>query len=294
MVQEVVGGTLSTFGAQILSTKPTRERTKIGTSLRTDKEVGWERLHLGGESNGVTTAVVSSLGPQRASQATNAPSHRFGNRYTSDHDMGKEARPGPGSYEPVAAVGKQPLSPNPNLPSWRIGTGGRFSTYKNVWKEDFQTPAAGDWKPGSGWLGDAPKYSFHGQARRATVHTGLPGNRPSNIDDPGPGMYEPPSSIGPQHDSRKHTAWRTRVGTASRDKITKSQFLGPEHEKDLYGKHSPAPNVYNPTASLTKTSRVQTPQSFKFGSGDRFSQVVPRDRKKLPGFSTPGPGSYVV
>lgn len=36
----------------------------------------------------------------------------------------------------------QLLSPNEKLPSWRIGTGGRFSTYKNVWKADFQTPAA--------------------------------------------------------------------------------------------------------------------------------------------------------
>lgn len=35
---------------QVLSTKPTRERTKIGTSLRTDKEVGWEGLHLGAVS----------------------------------------------------------------------------------------------------------------------------------------------------------------------------------------------------------------------------------------------------
>ncbi len=59
----------------------------------------------------------------------------------------------------------------------------------------------------------------------------------------------------PQIDSRKANAWRTRVGTSHRDRITKSQFLGPEHEKDLYGKHSPAPNLYDPTHGLTKVSR---------------------------------------
>lgn len=46
-----------------------------------------------------------------------------------------------------------------------------------------------------------------------------------------------------------------------------------------------------------QTSRIPKPSSFRFGSGDRFSQVVPRDHtntRKLPGFCTPGPGSYVV
>lgn len=294
MVQEVTG-TLSTFGQQVLSTKPTRERTKIGTSLRTDKEVGWEGLHLGATSTGVTTKVVSSLGTQQASKSATMPSHRFGNRYTSDLDMVKESRPGPGAYEPTGAVGKQTLSAKPSLPSWRIGTGNRFSTFKNVWKEDFQTPAAGDPRPTSGWLGDAPQYSFHGKGRRATINTGLPGNTPTNIADPGPGMYEVTSSIGTQRDSRKETAARTRVGTASRDNITRSQFFSAEHERSLYGKHSPAPNVYNTTTPLTKTSRVATPSSFKFGSGDRFSQVIPRDRQRTPSaFNNPGPGTYVV
>lgn len=32
---------------------------------------------------------------------------QFGNRYVSDHDMTKEGRPGPGSYEAPSSVGKQ-------------------------------------------------------------------------------------------------------------------------------------------------------------------------------------------
>lgn len=97
-------------------------------------------------SPGVMTQPVSSLGPQHDSVRHTAPSHRFGNRYVSDNDMGKEARPGPGSYEVPQAVGKQTLSPNPSLPSWRIGTGNRFSTYKSVWRTDMQTPGAGEWR----------------------------------------------------------------------------------------------------------------------------------------------------
>lgn len=51
-------------------------------------------------------------------------------------------------------------------------------------------------------------------------------------------------------------------------------------------------------ASCTRrpqTSPIPSPQQFRFGSGDRFSQVKPRDnRRKLPGLNTPGPGTYVV
>lgn len=64
-------------------------------------------------------------------------------------------------------------------------------------------------------------------------------------------MYEVPNALGTQHDSRKANAWRTKVGTAQRDAITKKQFISTEHERDLTGKHSPAPNLYNPTKSLT-------------------------------------------
>ena len=53
-------------------------------------------------------------------------------------------------------------------------------------------------RPSSGWLGDAPKYSFHTQAKRADIMRGLPGNKPSFAEDPGPGMYEAPSCLGIQ------------------------------------------------------------------------------------------------
>jgi len=50
-------------------------------------------------------------------------------------------------------------------------------------------------------------------------------------------------------------------------------------------------NSYN-----LQSSRVPKPASYRFGSGDRFSQIKPHEQSKrrLPGFSNPGPGAYVV
>mmetsp|Transcript_8955 Transcript_8955/g.19149 ORF Transcript_8955/g.19149 Transcript_8955/m.19149 type:complete len:296 (-) Transcript_8955:2094-2981(-) len=290
---EAVTGTLSTFGPQVLSTRPTHPKARFGTASRTEKlaEKPFELKLLGATSHGVSTDVKSGLGPQTSSKNTTAPSIRFGNRYGSDHDMVKEARPGPGSYAVVESIGKQPLSSNATNPNWKVGTATRWAQYNKVFKEDFSTPAANDWRPSSGWLGDSPKFSFHGQGRRADISRGLPGQKPTNTEDPGPGTYEPPSSLGAQHDSRKLTSGRTRVGTADREKARYTQYISYEHEKDLYGKHSPAPNIYNP--NLRMSSRVATPSGFRFGTGDRFSEVKSNNGQKLK-VLTPGPGSYVI
>lgn len=140
----------------------------------------------------------------------------------------------------------QILSTAPTSPDHRIGTGSRFSQYSNVFKADFATPAAGYPRPSSGWLGDKAQYSFHGAAKRSDITGGLPAQRPTYLSDPGPGAYEPSSSsLFHQSDSRKPTSSRTRVGTADRDQRYR-QYVSKDHEVDLYGKHSPAPNTYNP------------------------------------------------
>ncbi|GAX76066.1 hypothetical protein CEUSTIGMA_g3509.t1 [Chlamydomonas eustigma] len=288
-----VAGSKTTFGEQILSTKPTSAKANFGSSYRTEKmyEKTFEHKLLGGTSKGVTTEVKSGFGHQVASHNINAPLSTFGNRYPTDADMVKEAMPGPGSYDSIqTAVGKQKLSQNPNLPEYRIGTGGRFGQFKSQFKKEYMTPAANDFRPASGWLGDAPNYSFHGKGRRADISNGLSGQRPTCSDDPGPGTYEPPMSIGPQIDSRKHSSQRTRVGTADRD-VRFKQYVSKEHEGDLFGKHSPAPNKYNP--SIRPLSRVRTPQSFAFGTGDRFSEIK-SDNGRVLKVWTPGPGTYVV
>ncbi len=182
------------------------------------------------------------------------------------------------------------------------------NTYSN-WSVKYPRPH----RPASGWLGDAPTFSFHGKGRRVDIVNGPPGNKPSWTADPGPGAYEQPVANGPQIDSRKHSSQSSRVGTASRD-VRFKQYVSKDAEKDLYGKFSPAPNLYNPNIrpvsavglgrkiALTEiinclpppqSSRVKTPQSFGFGSGDRFSQLKSGNGQRLKVW-TPGPGTYVT
>lgn len=60
--------------------------------------------------------------------------------------MGPKNAPGPGSYQLFSSLGKQPLSHHEKMPAYGMGSGGRFSTYKTVWKPEFNTPSPKDWK----------------------------------------------------------------------------------------------------------------------------------------------------
>ncbi|PNW75203.1 hypothetical protein CHLRE_12g517050v5 [Chlamydomonas reinhardtii] len=306
-----VAGTVSTFGQQSLSTKPTEPRTKIGTSTRTDKLAGaqYEAKLLGGTSKGVTTNLVSGFGLQPSSRAQSAPSYRFGSRFQLDHEAGESRQgsrlgpggetggeaprygnPGPGAYSSPRlqpdSVGRQVQSINTTEPTARVGTERRFG----IFKDEFATPSPGSFKPASGWIGDAPTYSFHGGSRRADMAKGLPGNTPSALQSPGAGTYEAPSALFNQASSKKPTAPRTRVGTAGRDQQRKV-FVSKGHERESQGAHSPSPNAYSP--KHTFNSKVKSSGGWGFGSGDRFSEVKSNNGKELK-VLTPGPGSYVV
>jgi hypothetical protein len=202
------------------------------------------------------------------------------------------ARPGPGTYQHDSALGRQAQSARPSGPEYRVGTGERFQQYKTCTKSFFATPGhLYDTTPTSGFLGDKPKYSFHGQSKRSDVASGLPGNKPSSMNAPGPGAHDANvSCLFDQADSRRETSSRTRVGTANRD-LRYTQYISKEHEVDLKGKHSPAPNTYLPDHRYS--SRVKSSQKSSFGSGDRFSQIKSGNAKTLKVW-TPGPGAYVV
>lgn len=293
---EEVGGTLSTFGEQVLSTKQTNPKHGFGTSGRTEKpyDKAWELRLLGRTSPGANYAVPSGFGNQTLQANQTAPAYRFGGRQHSDVNLAKEARPGPGTYETYQGVGKQLLSPKKNAPTWRVGTGPRFGQYSPQIKDEYATPGPGDWKPPAGYLGDAPQYTFHGTAKRYDTRDKLPGQKPTPVENPGPGEYEPPSSFGAQHDARKLTTPRPKIGTANRTEYLK-QFISNGHERVLLGQHSPAPSVYRNTPSVGPqvSSRRPNANNFKFGSSDRFSDVKPVRGGTLP-FNNPGPGSYVV
>eukprot|EP00798_Chlamydomonas_sp_ICE-L_P023968 gene23968-9540_t len=290
MPTEVLG-TMSTFGSQVLSTKPTHPITKIGTSGRAfEGESQFEFKKKGATSQGVFTQPASGFGKQATSTNVNSPALKFGQRYASDNDMMKQLRPGPGQYAHTEAVGKQVESQNPTLPNFRIGTASRWGHYSKEFKDDFKTPPANNPRLTSGWLGDAPTASFHGKGQRADMAKGLKGCEPTFAKNPGPGTYEPTSSLGSQADSRKPNNQKSKIGTASREQV-RNTYISPAHEKDRFGKHSPAPGVYSP--KLTASSKIQGTSSFKFGSGDRFSEIKSNNGNTLK-VLTPGPGAYVV
>lgn len=92
----------------------------------------------------------------------------------------------------------QTSSRNASEPNAKIGTGQRFGQYKTTFKNDFDVPAASSWTPSSGWIGDAPTFTFHGKGKRADIAKGLPGFKPTPGDTPGPGSYEAQPAFGPQ------------------------------------------------------------------------------------------------
>jgi hypothetical protein len=55
-----------------------------------------------------------------------------------------------------------------------------------------------------------------------------------------------PTSLGSQLESRKQSSVNAKVGKEARD-VRYRVYLSKEHEPDLFGKHSPAPNTYNPS-----------------------------------------------
>ncbi|KAG2483294.1 hypothetical protein HYH03_017841 [Edaphochlamys debaryana] len=303
-----VAGTISTFGQQPSSLKPTEPRTKIGTATRHDKFAGgqFEAKLLGGTSKGVTTELSSAFGMQPSSRAQSAPSYRFGSRFKLDHEAGESkaglgqegapgassryGNPGPGAYAPPRlapeSVGPQKLSKNPTAPTTRVGTESRFGHFK----DEFATPSPGAYRPTAGWLGDAPSYTFHGTARRTDIAKGAPCRTPTAIADPGPGAYEAPSALFAQANSKKPTAPTYRLGTAERER-SRAVFVSKAHERENAGKHSPAPNHYSPNS--TQSSKHKAGSSWRFGSGDRFSEIKSNNGKDLK-VLTPGPGSYVI
>ncbi|MEW5312883.1 MAG: hypothetical protein WDW38_004481 [Sanguina aurantia] len=318
--------TLSTFGAQILSTKPSQPRARFGTSGRVANlaEEPFQSRLLGATSLGITTRVASGFGVQTSSGKFNAPSHRFAGRYSTDHEMEKEARPGPGYYSCSATVGRQILSCCPTSPAARIGSAGRFGQTKALFSAASSGPGSVACRPARGWLGDSPTYSFHGSAKRSDISMGMPAQRPTAADAPAPGHYETAASaFGPQREtaldtcpsvalqsdirhltpglvpqvtSVKASAARTRVGTADRSRSASVQYLSEEHATEKLCRGSPPPGTYSPRCDAS--SRVRSASSCKFGSGDRFSELKPLTNKSHLSvsmtFSIPGPGTYVV
>ena len=284
------------FGDQILSNRNSNPKYGFGTAGR---QSSFKLFHtkeqtagnVGIVGPGPIYDVPSSVGLQNNSRKNSAPAYRFGARAASDANLQKEARPGPGTYAHTDSLGMQWNSKKNTSSAWKFGSSNRWTNFKSDFKPNFQTPGFTPPNLGAGWLGDAPMYSM-GTSGRYVIGSGNPGSKPTFMNAPGPGLYQYQAGFGAQPLSNRESAFRTRFGTATREK-THKVYLTHAHERELIGQHSPAPNKYQMKSSLGMQLSSTNPSSanFKFGSSDRFSEI--KTAGKVP-MLFPGPGSYGV
>ena len=109
---------------------------------------------------------------------------------------------------------------------------------------------------------------------------------------PGPVNYSQMAAVGPQPDSRKPRAPTPGFGAGTRE-VRKQVYIGPGHEKGLYGSQSPGPAAsYTLPAAVGKqvssTMASSSMASAAWGSQSRWASYERELRKN----TTPGPGTY--
>ena len=288
----------SMLGPQYLSTKPTQPSFGFGTATReSTSKVFLSRKaktdHIGKASPGPVYNLKSSVGKQIQSHCESAPAFMFGKRHTKGGEENQKA-PGPGKYEMPSSIGKQAMSSKSNSEKWRFPTANRWSNTKKDFSDHFGTPAARDFKPANGWLGDSAKFSFSGEAKRYDVGKGSPGVEPSFLKAPGPGTYESKSSLGTQPETKKKTSQQVKFGTSVRG--SNKVYVSRQHEREVLGHQSPGPNMYILPNSVGPqiSSKNKSAPSTRFGSSDRFSDIKSHNKRDEIPKVNPGPGSYAI
>ena len=109
---------------------------------------------------------------------------------------------------------------------------------------------------------------------------------------PGPGTYTLKPSHGRQVTSTKQTLPITSFPRADRDRTATTVYLGPRQQLAFWGRNSPGPAVYSPTASVGAQVSSEKPNvpKFGFGTADRFAYINIGQRA----MQSPGPGSYSI
>lgn len=205
--------------------------------------------------------------------------------------------PGPGAYGlPPASVGPQVLGRHQTEPLMGFGTAERKHVRK-VWisQEHMKVDMHGMESPGpaapytlKSTLGkqddstaeNPPAWVFGGATRTKLDAGGA---------SPGP-QYVLPQSIGPQPDSRYPAAGTAGFGASTRD-IRAKIYVGPGHDKGMYGMHSPGPFAnYQTIASVGNQvhSKMRSAQSVAFTRASRWASY----EREIAKNSTPGPGAY--
>lgn len=253
---------------------------------------------------------TASPGPVYAPKAVDgrfqtAPSSSFGTSHRYAFAAMKRSGapvPGPGQYTMPGSVSKQHDSQKFSYSSWKFGTSTRADQTKVfVSPEHAKTVTEFIDSPGpcayghKGSLGDQPdsRKSTNERFGMGTAERFYYDNT-SQVEKspPGPGTYTLRSAQGKQTTSDKPSYPISSFPRADRDRTAQTVYLGPKQQQAFWGRNSPGPAVYSPTASVGGQVSSEKPNvpKFGFGTSDRFAYINIGQRA----MQSPGPGAYSV
>lgn len=242
----------SGFGSQTKSTNQSLPSWGFGTSCRdaaTKQYISPEhaKVSQGNNSQGPVYKTYSAIGNQPESRVATAPVVGFGTSARSQK-LGKSGVPGPGAYKSEQSLGVQKESMRSTSPRPVFGTARRSEVQKV-------------------YLDDELMKQWYGK------------------ESPGPNMYNVPTSIGKQPDSKRESAPTWRQGTEPRFKY---DFI--DRAKEL-----PGAGQYNSTQALGKQNQSEKTSlpSYSIGTSTREhskkAYLSKEHEKQNFGEASPGP-----
>jgi len=277
----------------------TAERAQLSNKVFISKEMVSDRYGVG--SPGPVYYPKSVDG-----RLHTAPAHSFGasHRYSfASMKRSSGSVPGPGQYTLTGSVTRQSDSQKHSYSSWKFGTSTRGDQAK-VFVSPAHAKSVTEFidSPGPCAYKHSGSMSKQSDSRKATNESFGMGtssrffyDNDSNLERhgaPGPGTYTLRSAQGKQVTSDKSTLPIASFPRADRDRTANTVYLGPKQQQSFWGRNSPGPAVYSPTASVgtqVSSDRPNVPK-FGFGTADRFAYINIGQRA----MQSPGPGSYSV
>ncbi|PNH09263.1 hypothetical protein TSOC_004128 [Tetrabaena socialis] len=283
----------SGFGSQVKSQNGTLPEWGFGTEHRDTTN----RLYLSREqtkamhmsySQGPVYKTYSAIGPQPESKFNSSAAPGFGTAGRSN--SARTGAPGPGTYEVESGIGPMKESKRSTSPRATFGNATRDQQSKVWLDEELMKTAGGGTSPGPNTYTQPGSIGRMVDSKRNTAPTWRQGTEgrfkdsaPSR-DVPGAGTYKTFGAIGNQTMSQKKTLPSPKIGTGQRDAFKKI-FISKDHEKSMYGEHSPGPVTSEFVSSIgsQRLSAKTSMPSWGFGTEKRV---------KGPTTGTPGPGAY--
>jgi len=253
---------------------------------------------------------AASPGPVYKPQAvdgkfTEPPKHSFGasHRYAlASMKRSGAPVPGPGQYTMPGSVSKQHDSQKHSYSSWKFGTSTRGDQAKVFISPahaksvtefiDSPGPCAYGHKGSLGGQTDSRKNTNESYGMGTSDRFFYENSGQIEKGAPGPGTYTLRSAQGRQVTSNKPSYPISSFPRADRDRTATTVYLGPKQQLAFWGRNSPGPAVYSPTASVGGQVSSEKPNvpKFGFGTADRFAYINIGQRA----MQSPGPGAYSI